>query len=76
MSKVSDLHKKWSHAPEYQAAYEKLGPEFDLARVLLDKSVEKPDHDQSHWDQRFYHKLLNLLSEVAKTGRIIGLYIH
>ena len=40
MSKVSDLHKKWSHAPEYQAAYEKLGPEFDLARVLLDKSVE------------------------------------
>ena len=48
MSKVSDLHKKWSHAPEYQAAYEKLGPKFDLARVLLDKSVEKPDHDQSH----------------------------
>ena len=33
MSKVSDLHKKWSHDPEYQAAYEELGPEFDLART-------------------------------------------
>ncbi len=48
MSKVSDLHKKWSDVPEYRAACEELGPEFDLARVLLDKSVEKPDHDQSH----------------------------
>lgn len=26
MSKVSDLHKKWSDVPEYQAAYEELGP--------------------------------------------------
>ena len=33
ISNVSDLHKKWSHDPEYWAAYEELGPEFDLART-------------------------------------------
>ena len=33
MSKVSDLHKKWSHEPEYRAEYQEPGPEFDLARI-------------------------------------------
>lgn len=33
MSKVSDLHKKWSQDPEYRAAYQELSPEFDLARI-------------------------------------------
>jgi len=36
MSKVSDLHKNWSHDPEYLAAYEELGPEFELARALIE----------------------------------------
>lgn len=36
MSKVSDLHKKWSRDPEYRAAYDELGPEFDLARSLIE----------------------------------------
>ena len=40
MSKVSDLHKKWSHDPEYRAAYEELGPEFDLARVLIEARID------------------------------------
>ncbi len=40
MSKVSDLHKKWSHAPEYRAAYEELGLEFDLARVLIEARID------------------------------------
>ena len=39
MSKVSDLHKKWSHDPEYRAAYEGLDPEFDLARVLIEACI-------------------------------------
>lgn len=39
MSKVSDLHKKWSQDSEYRAAYEKLGPEFDLARVLIEARI-------------------------------------
>ena len=38
-SKVSDLHKKWSHDPEYRAAYEELGLEFDLARVLIEGRI-------------------------------------
>ena len=34
--KISDLHKKWSQDPDYQVAYDELGPEFELARSLLD----------------------------------------
>ena len=36
MSKVSDLHKKWSSNPEYKAAYEALGLEFELARSVIE----------------------------------------
>jgi ribosome-binding protein aMBF1 (putative translation factor) len=36
MSKVNDLHKKWSGDPDYRAAYEGLGAEFDLARSLIE----------------------------------------
>ncbi len=35
MSKVSDLHKKWSKDPEYQISYNELKPEFELARLLI-----------------------------------------
>ena len=35
MSKVTDLHKKWSRDPEYRAAYDALAPEFELARSLI-----------------------------------------
>ncbi len=37
--KVSDLHKKWSYAPEYRAAYEELGPKFDLTRALIEARI-------------------------------------
>ncbi len=36
MSEVRDLHEKWQRDPEYRAAYEELGPEFELARVLIE----------------------------------------
>ena len=36
MSKATDLHEKWSRDPDYRAAYEKLGPEFALARSLIE----------------------------------------
>ena len=29
MSKVSDLHKKWSKDPDYQISYNELQPEFE-----------------------------------------------
>ena len=40
MSKVEDLHKKWSRAPEYREAYEKLAPEFELAKVLIEARLK------------------------------------
>ena len=36
MSKVTDLHEKWSRDPDYRAAYEKLGPEFEFAHSLIE----------------------------------------
>ena len=35
MSKVADLHKKWSEDPEYRKAYDQLGPEFEISRSLI-----------------------------------------
>ena len=39
MSKVKDLHRKWSRDTTYRAAYDELGPEFELARALIEARV-------------------------------------
>ena len=36
MSKVVDIHKKWSEGPEYRKAYDQLGPEFEISRSLIE----------------------------------------
>lgn len=36
MSKVTDLHKQWSDDPEYRKAYDRLGPEFEISRSLIE----------------------------------------
>ncbi len=36
MTSVRNLHKKWSRDPAYRAAYDELGPEFELARALIE----------------------------------------
>lgn len=36
MSRVKDLHKKWTKDPAYKAEYEKLAPEFELARAIIE----------------------------------------
>lgn len=36
MSKVVDLHKKWSRTADHREAYDELGPEFELARSLIE----------------------------------------
>lgn len=36
MSKVSELHAKWREVTDYRSAYDELGPEFDLARSLIE----------------------------------------
>ena len=44
MSKVRDLHERWSRAPDYRAAYEALGPEFELARSLIEAHALPPGY--------------------------------
>ena len=36
MSKVTDLHKEWSRDPVYCEAHDRLGPEFELSRSLIE----------------------------------------
>ena len=36
MTKAKDLHRKWIKNPKYKAEYEKLAPEFELARVIIE----------------------------------------
>ena len=35
------LHKKWMKNPEYRYEYEKLGPEFEIARQILEARTER-----------------------------------
>lgn len=39
MIKVNDLHKKWMKNKEYRVAYDKLAPEFALARAVMKARV-------------------------------------
>ena len=39
MSKVSDLHEKWSRNPDYRTTYDELGPEFELARSMIEARI-------------------------------------
>ena len=36
MTEISELHREWSADPEYREAYERLAPEFALARALVE----------------------------------------
>ena len=36
MSKVVDLQEKWSEDPKYRKAYDRLGPEFEISRSLIE----------------------------------------
>ncbi len=36
MTKIGDLHRRWSKDADYKDAYDALGGEFDLARVLIE----------------------------------------
>jgi hypothetical protein len=35
MTKISDLHRRWSKDADYKSAYDAIGEEFDLARALM-----------------------------------------
>ncbi len=36
MTEVAELHKAWNEDPEYRAEYERLEPEFALARAIIE----------------------------------------
>ena len=36
MTKISELHRRWSKDRNYKDAYDALGEEFDLARALIE----------------------------------------
>jgi ribosome-binding protein aMBF1 (putative translation factor) len=36
VSRLRDLHEKWLAEPEYREEYERLGPEFELSRALIE----------------------------------------
>ena len=36
MGKVTDLHEEWIRDPDYREAYDRLGPEFELSRSLIE----------------------------------------
>ncbi|MDE0392733.1 MAG: helix-turn-helix transcriptional regulator [Rhodospirillales bacterium] len=36
MSRLADLHDKWSREPDYREVYDRLGPEFELSRSLIE----------------------------------------
>ena len=36
MIRIADLHEKWSRDPAYRAAYDRLGPAFEVARALIE----------------------------------------
>ncbi len=40
MTKISDLHRRWSKDADYTDAYAALGQEFELARVLIEARTE------------------------------------
>ena len=40
MTKISNLHKKWSKESAYKAAYESLKAEFQLAEQLIEARIK------------------------------------
>ena len=36
MTKLKDLHRRWSKNKDYKSAYDALGEEFELARTLIE----------------------------------------
>jgi len=35
------LHRKWMKDPKYRYEYEKLGPEFEIARAIIDARIKR-----------------------------------
>lgn len=40
MTTVRELHDTWMSDPDYRAAFDELGPEFELARALIEARTQ------------------------------------
>ena len=36
MTRIAALHEEWLREPDYREAYDRLGPEFELSRALIE----------------------------------------
>ena len=36
MTRIAELHERWSGDADYREAYDRLGPEFEVARALIE----------------------------------------
>ena len=36
MTRIAELHERWKRDPHYRRAYEELGPEFAVAKSLIE----------------------------------------
>ena len=61
VSRLCDLHEKWLEEPAYGEEYERLGPEFELARALIGSGagagltqaeLADGDHDQERGPEK------------------------
>ena len=39
MTKLKDLHRRWSKDDDYNSAYDALGEEFELAKALIEARI-------------------------------------
>ncbi len=40
-TRFEDIHSRWMKDPEYRREYEKLQPEFEIARAIIDARIKR-----------------------------------
>ena len=69
MSKVSELHERWSKDPGYRAAYDELGSEFDLARAMIEAGAgDCPTRAQAADHMKAGANMPALVEKCSSTG--------
>ena len=79
MSRVSELHEKWSEDPDYRFAYEELKPEFEVPRLLvkararagltqaqLAERIQTTQSAVARFESGRVHPSINTLRKIAK----------
>jgi len=50
MTKISELHRRWSKDADFKNAYHAFGEEFDLARILIEaRTAEGLSRRSDRW---------------------------